>query len=306
MPASDLAPDDPTDTDPHATDWLALDWTPWRPLDPAAERLSDTPMTPGLYRVRHPAFARLCYLGETGRSLRGRVRALARNAHAEETPLRDPHTAAPCLWAVRDRHDADSSRLEVSWVAPANAPDDQWRKGVEAGLIAVHRAATGTSPVANFGRMLEGYTQSGFSYHDDSERGGPLPDGAELDTHTADGVPPRDWSQWDDHPRRRRWLGLDWARVGTLSDPHDPPRGPGVYALWDRHDEDQHLAYIGQSSTLRRRLRDHLRDRPGDLRVAHAPLPTPRFDARHRRTEVETELIGAHVLQHGRPPHEQF
>lgn len=312
MPSSDLAPDNPTDTDPHATDWLGLDWTPWRPLDPAAERLGDTPTTAGLYCVRHPAFSQLCYIGETGRSLRGRIRALARNTHTEEMPLRDPHTAAPCLWAVRDRYDTDddvtnyASRLDVSWVAPDDVSDDQWRKGVEAALIAVHRASTGTSPVANFGRMLDGYTQSGYSSHDDPERGGPLPEGAEPDPHTESGVPPRDWSQWDDHPLYEQWLGIDWARFGALADPNDPPHGPGVYALWSRVDEKQWLTYVGQSSNVRRRLRDHLRDRGGSPRVAHAPLPTPRFDAQHRREEVETELIGAHVLQHGWPPRDQF
>lgn len=154
--------------------------------------------------------------------------------------------------------------------------------------------------------MLAGFTQSGYSYDDDPERRGLLSDGAEPDAHTDDGAPLRDWSRCEEHPLRQRWLGLDWARFGALSDPHDPPRGPGVYALWEQHDEDGWLTYVGQSSNVRRRLRDHLRDRAGILRVTHAPLPTPRFDARHRREEVETELIGAHVLQHGWPPRDQF
>lgn len=305
------APDDPTETDPHAPDWLSFEWTPWRPLDPAADRLGGLPTGAGLYRVRHPAFAELCYVGETGRSLRGRIRALARNAHADQMPLRDPHTAAPCLWAVRDRHDADdevtnyASRLDVSWVAPARGDDDRWRKGVEAALIAVHRASTGTSPVANFGRMIEGYTQSGYSYHDDPERGGRLDDGADPDPHTEPGVGPRDWSRWDVHPMDD-WLGLDWAEVGTLLDPHDPPRGPGVYAFWYYNDRNQLLTYVGQSSNVRRRLRDHRRDRPGSLRVTHAALSAPEFDAQHRRKEVETELIGAHILRHDQPPEDQF
>ena len=67
--------------------------------------------------------------------------------------------------------------------------------GCWAALIAVYRASTGTSPVANFVRMLKGDTQSGFGYHDDPERGGPRPEGAGPDSHTDDGVPPREWSQ---------------------------------------------------------------------------------------------------------------
>lgn len=302
------APDDPTDTDPHALDWLNFDWTPWRPLDPAAERLGDLPTGPGLYRVHHPAIDRLCYIGETGRSLRGRVRALARNVQQTEMPLRDPHTAAPCLWAVRDRYGAaadavaDGSRLKISWIAPDGSDDSQWRKGAEAALIAVHRASAGQSPVANFGRMLDGYTQSGYSYHDDPDRGGELADGAAPDPHTEPGVGPLDWSEWRGNPVDG-WLGLSWSPYAALSDPGDPPRGPGLYALWSR--DQRGLEYVGQSSNVRRRLRDHARER-GPMRVSHAALDSSTFDARHRREEVETELIGAHVLQHGMPPADQF
>jgi hypothetical protein len=307
-----LAVPAPTTTDTHATDWCGLNWTPWRPLDPAADRLGDLPTTPGCYRVRHPELDRLCYVGETGRSLRERVRALARNAHADAMPLRDPHTAAPCLWAIRDHHDvggsddADhgpyTSRLELSWVAPDDAADDRQRKGTEAALVAVHRASTGQSPVANFGRMLDGYTQSGYSYDDDPARGGRRPADAAPDPHTAPGADPLDWRVWD-ADLLDGWLGLDWPPARGLAALDDVPAAPGLYALWAR--DQRGLTYVGQSSDLSRRLRTHARDR-GPMRVAYVALPASTFDAQHRRAEVETELIGAHVLQYGAPPTDQF
>ncbi len=91
---------------------------------------------PGLYRVRHCDRDGLEYIGQTGRSTRGRVSALARNVYSEDMPFRDPHTASPCLWAVRDQH---GPAFEVSTVTPSLAKDDQDRKGLEEALIAIAR-----------------------------------------------------------------------------------------------------------------------------------------------------------------------
>jgi len=83
---------------------MDVDWSAWRPLDPSVDRQSKIETDPGFYRVRHRDRDGLEYIGQTGRSARGRVGALARNVFADEMPYRDPHTAAPCLWAVRDRY----------------------------------------------------------------------------------------------------------------------------------------------------------------------------------------------------------
>jgi hypothetical protein len=155
-------------TDYTGSDWLELDWTDWTQLGPENDQLSTLPSTAGLYRVRHPEKDGLEYIGETGRT-RGRVRALARECYRDVMPYRGPHTAAPCLWAVRD---ATGSGLEISIATPDQAENAQHWKGLEAALIAVHRRETGESPTANFGRIIDGYEQS--SYSKDSVRGGPL------------------------------------------------------------------------------------------------------------------------------------
>ena len=55
------------------TNQLRLEWTPWISLEPDAGELHSLPTTAGIYRVRHPTFGHLVYIGETGRSIRGRV-----------------------------------------------------------------------------------------------------------------------------------------------------------------------------------------------------------------------------------------
>jgi hypothetical protein len=58
------------------TEWLGFEWSPWVRLHPESDQLTELSTAPGLYRVRHEAYDGLIYIGESGRSVRGRVRAL--------------------------------------------------------------------------------------------------------------------------------------------------------------------------------------------------------------------------------------
>lgn len=58
-------------------DWLGLKWSNWLSLDPDEGELAEMPTDEGLYRIRNRSRNGLEYIGETGRSVRGRVRALA-------------------------------------------------------------------------------------------------------------------------------------------------------------------------------------------------------------------------------------
>jgi len=117
-------------------------------------------------------------------------------------PYRDPHTAAPCLWAVRD---TTGPGLVISIATPDWADNAQHRKGFEATLIAVHRRETGESPTANSGRIIPGYEQS--SYNKDEIRGGPL-DPDETKSNAEPGVGPLPWKQAD-AVTSFDWMGLD-------------------------------------------------------------------------------------------------
>ena len=84
--------------------WCGLEWSEWIALDaPLAEYQRCITRDPGFYRVRIVGRDALAYVGQTGRDLRQRTRALASHAgrSADEPPWNDPHTAAPGLWAWR-------------------------------------------------------------------------------------------------------------------------------------------------------------------------------------------------------------
>lgn len=130
-----------------------LVWTPWCPLrtspiDPVIPRL------PGLYRVRRVGHDDLDYIGQTGMRLGQRL-AMLRGLYADEMPYRDPHTAAPALWALRHATGCD---FEVS-VAPVDG-STQWRKGLETLAISLYRQEQGCSPTVEFGRVPVGYLAS--------------------------------------------------------------------------------------------------------------------------------------------------
>jgi hypothetical protein len=214
-------------------------------------------------------------------------------------PFRDPHTAAPCLWAIEDR---DGSGLELSWTAPAAANDDQHRKGTEAALIALYRRATGESPTANFGRIIPGYKQS--SYARDNERGGRL-EGGETESNAAPGVAPREWQSHQD-VLASDWMGYEWSATRRLADRLEVDSGIGaLYRIWYA-DATPPLAYIGESSAFRSRLYTHENAFGSHARFDFVPLDGLAIDAAHKRVEVETDLIGAHVIADGRAPRAQF
>lgn len=282
----------------EATDWLELDWSEWKPLH--ADSFSKIPKEPGLYRVRHHRESRsfLEYIGESN-DTRRRVQSLARGSYADEMPYRDPHTAAPSIWAIRDAVGPD---LEISAVTPSGAADDQQRKGIEAALIALHRRETQQSPTANFGRIIEGYEQSTYSYNEPAYKGGRLDEGV-TEANAADGVEPPSWEQWRD-PRAADWMGLDWSEPYRLENRLDanPPQN-GLYRLW-YDDAGGTLAYIGESSAIPSRLYSHESTFGGHARFSYVEMPE--LDAAHKRVELETDLIGAYYLGENESPTAQF
>lgn len=280
-----------------SNDWLGIEWGNWVNLNPSAGHLSELPTDEGIYRVRHLDRNGLTYIGETGRNIRRRVQALARGTYNSEMPYRDPHTAAPCLWAIRDR---DGPAFEVSVTVPDLATDKQHRKGMEDALIALYRQALGESPTANFGRIIPGYRQS--SYRSDGLTGGPLPEG-QTEQNASSGVEPLPWTDAD-KPTSADWMGVDWTVPRPLTDADSSiPETDGIYRIWHRS-ESPPLEYVGQSSNLRSRLYRHRRNRDESLLFSYATLP--KHNALHKREEVETDLLGAHWLACREPPKDQY
>lgn len=278
----------------YGDQWGDVEWSPWLDLD--ADTLTTAPNRAGLYRVRHQHRDGLCYIGESG-DVQRRIRTLARRVHDTEMPYRDPHTAAPCLWAIRDDEGAG---FELSYTAPESASDDQQRKGLEAALIASYRLAAGESPPANFGRMIDGYKQS--SYRSGGIRGGPLDDG-ETEANTEPGCPPEPWKNYET-VTDPRWMDNDWSGPYRLADRLDAdPPDVGLYRIW-YEGEVPPLAYIGETSNFSRRLREHEDTYGGDALFSFVSRPD--LDASHKREEAECDLIGSHYIIHKCVPQAQF
>lgn len=280
----------------EAQNWLGLDWSRWGSLGPADDFISQLSTDEGLYRVRHPDIDELVYIGETGRSIRGRVRSLAGGIFDGEMPYRDPHTASPCLWAIVDRYGA---KLEVSVATPPEAQDKQQRKAMEDALIALQRREQGRSTTANFARIIPGYKQS--SYRKDGLVGGPL-QVDETEPHTDPGMDPLPW-ETPTELTSDTWMGLDWTAPAPLSDAYGLSDAAGVYRIWNL-DNAPPLEYVGETANLKSRLYTHRRNRSGELRFSYVRFP--KLDAKHKREEVESDLLGAHWLACQSSPRDQY
>lgn len=155
-----------------------LGWSDRITLDERSS-LGQLPATAGLYRVRAVDDALLAYVGQTGRSLRERVSGV-RRAFGREMPYRDPHTAAPALWAWL--HSVPGAL--IASVCPIDG-DTPRRKALEAIVIAEHRQQHGVSPRWNFGRMPAGFSISSARFRTRAHRRGSSLPPADTASHRS-------------------------------------------------------------------------------------------------------------------------
>jgi hypothetical protein len=280
----------------YDSDWLGFDWSPWLSLHPDGEELDVLSTDPSLYRLRHETYEGLIYIGETGRSLRGRLRALVRGVFDDEMPFSDPHTASPSLWAIVDRH---GPGFEVSGTTPPEAEDKQQRKAIEDALIALHRRESNTNLIGNFGRMPPGYNKS--KQRSSGIRGGRSDD----DSHRSfrEGVDPLPWTN-PTGVTESDWMGLAWSPPEPLSESRGSiPDDSGLYRIWDPDDAPP-LEYIGETVTLSNRLNRHRRNRDENLHFSY--VVRPELDEKFKLSQVESELLGAHWLACKTAPRDQY
>lgn len=292
-------------------------WSGWQPLE-GCWRGARVPRLPGLYRIRCTAHDRandtLSYIGQTGdgrMTLMHRL-GMLRGVYGDEMPYRDPHTAAPALWAMRhkDRCDFEVSTSVIEDSTP-------WRKGVEAIAIALYRQQHGRSPAANFGRMPTGYRMSSSNNARLVASGKRLRGGTavELDASHAPSLVPSGTLAGD--VAADVWCGLRWSQwralTSALNHFRSHARVAGVYRL--RRSGFAQLLYIGQGWVLAR-LASHCR-KTLDARSlqGHVFGTASQLECSwvlndswlaHQRLEVENDLIAAHVLRTGLVPPAQF
>lgn len=258
-------------------------WTPWRSLSAPRRAL---PSGGGLYRVRAQGVPGLVYVGQTGRDLRQRVGALARNVYRDEDdpPWNDPHTAAPALWAFRWE---DGMAFEVS-VAELGVEKAE-RQCVEDFLIYGHRVQLGRTTLANLGRMHPWWTRptNRFQGRPPTRRAAPV------------AYPSLPVAVGDADPAAPSWLGLAWTPFEAWSS-LAPLDEPGVYRI----KQGDEVVYLGESTQLASRLRTH----------SNAPQFAGCCASFHRMPDVmdhhlrerEVDLIGAYYAVKRRVPLHQY
>ena len=275
-----------------------LRWDPWQDLDAAEARRSVT-LGSGLYRVRVRGAHNLAYVGQTS-SLRSRIGSLT-VVYGSEIPYNDPHTAAPCLWVMRTEQ---SAAFEFSTcLLDGDAPT---RKAWECLVVSQHREQFGHSPIANFGRMPNGWVKSSGNNAALKSRGG-VRRGYRDDAAQR----PLDHACVLDRVNpvvSDRWAGLDWSPWGALG---SAPNLTGVYRI-RQHAQDR-LVYIGQGRILAR-LRSHQAKALVDGHrqsagfAGHVEASWVGLDsvAGPQLLEVECDLIASHFIREGAAPSVQF
>jgi hypothetical protein len=292
---------------PPAMPLIDDEWSSWVPLGkgPVA---SDVPAAAGLYRIRTDHDDVLDYVGQTGigtMNLRKRL-AMLSGIWGGEMPYRDPHTAAPALWAwIRSgRRDVEASVYRIEG-------DVQLRKAFECLAIARHRWRFEVSPRWNFGRMPADFSMSSGNNArlvaaGRRFRGAPCT--SSEPGHVA-GVGPV--SRPGDDPVGDDWGGLDWCRWTPMAQAAASAKGSGIYRV--RDGSSGSLIYVGEG-VVASRLRTHLaKARQPEHRQARW-FAMPGVDCSwvqtqwlaHQRQEIENDLIANHVDLFGVPPAAQF
>jgi hypothetical protein len=293
----------------ETTDPAKLCWLPYHSLE-GAGRNKSFPVEPGLYRIRRIGRTDLDYIGQTGMGLRQRL-GMLNGVYGEVMPYRAPHTVGPALWAMRDKTGSEYE-ASVCLLPDASTPK---RKGWECAAIALYRQENGHSPTYNFGRMPEGYRMSS----DNSARlvasgkrfRGGRTDQVENSHHH--GIAPS--ASISGPSACAHWLGLDWSEWKGAVDieAFAHPGDIGLYRI--RLCGASALSYVGEGR-IKDRIKAHLKKgtdpehpqynffRDGkSLECSFLNRPDL---LRHQRLEVETDLIGIHVLEHQDVPLAQF
>ncbi|WP_336000197.1 helix-turn-helix domain-containing protein [Halorientalis halophila] len=276
-----------------------INWSDWTPLFPTKE-LDVIPQEPGIYLVSHESLSGIQYVGHSRTDLRDRIRRMGYAIDSEEMPYRDPHTAAPCLWAIAQEYDMD---YQVCWASIGRIGGDETPAsltstrtigelatvnelvGLKAAYIAGYRFVSRQSPTANFGYMLPGYEQSGPS--SSGKRGGKIEQddvepGVREETIAT-------WDAWDDLTSDS-WMGFDWETydLGDFEDPY--PEAEGVFRIWQKGTDT--LAQVGVTTDIRNQVLDAEMHENGTM---------VSFDQRDigdvaDRQAIATDLVGAHYL----------
>ncbi|MCF1437263.1 MAG: GIY-YIG nuclease family protein [Shewanella sp.] len=270
--------------------WRGLRWSAWISLEGDNEVYKQLANTGGLYRIRAVGHDSLIYIGQTGRNLRERLRALRKGVVADEMPFNDPHTAAPNLWVWQRE-----GRLQYECSVATVELDTPNRQALEDMLLWAHRIETGKSTLCNYGRFHPHWMKSldrrkgirGYRLEwPGNPSGGYCTQPLQLHGRELD----------DD------WMGLVWSSNVPLTKANLKivPCIAGVYRIFAQ--DKRELLYIGESKDIRQRLTTHVKSVWPTSVLAFSWSTMDGMDSSHHRHEIEVDLIGAFYSVHKRPP----
>ena len=248
--------------------------------------IASAPASSGIYRIRRAGLAkRLTYIGQTSRTLRERLLALANGTHAEQCPFNDPHTAAPHLWLMTQ---LDGAQLEFSCTSVVG--DRPTLRGTEDMLLWRHRVENRCSTEANYGRFYPGWSRPTNRW---VKRGGVKIRGRNAKLLADDQeLPDFDVTQpalQGDGPV----LAAPWWQRMVLSGVDSLPNAPAIYCIYDGASSEPEPAYVGETSRLQARVTSHV--------TARWPTPHPWLAYRifpsapkHVLHELESDVLGWH------------
>lgn len=275
--------------DSNSDNWGELSWSSWIDLNAPLHTFQNyITKNPGFYRIKSPQRKELVYVGQTGRDLRERTRALARGVYSniENPPWNDPHTAAPLLWAYRHENKLD---YKLS-VASANF-DTQDRQCYEDYLLYLHRIQYGYSTLINHGRLHPNWTRP-------TNKGKGIPAKRTGKALNYESISP---AIGDNDFTGHKWLDLEWSKFEPIGNIIKKlPSTTGVYRI----KLDEKIIYIGESKDLKQRIKDHSRKQHfKDSLVSVHVMP----DAYpYQLKEREADLIGAYYLSTRTSPEYQY
>jgi hypothetical protein len=287
---------------PESSEWLGLDWSPWLNLNDRQTLLSALPRESGLYRVHHTGWPGILYIGESGSEggLRDRVgHGLAVGIGDHEPPQAGNHNATEALWHIDETF---QGRLEVSAATPPSAANKQYRRALEATLIAVARREMDRTPDVLLNRDPIGDTD-----------GGTLAEGrADLPVKNNSFTVP-DWRSWR-MVANADWMGYKWTDPRQLSE-----RGQltdldtCLVRVWKPNpresSSEQLLTLVGTSEAPISRLFNLQKDYDSEMLFSVTEpigFSANGLDRSRELEEARYDLVGAHYLATGHPPRDQF
>ncbi|AIW13331.1 hypothetical protein VITU102760_15040 [Vibrio tubiashii] len=271
-------------------------WSDWLPLNGGLNVYHKIPVKhAGVYRIRARKLEKLIYIGQTGRCLRQRLRALSKGVYSDTMPWNDPHTAAPNLWVWMQEEHFD---YEFSFIL--TSLDTQQRQGLEDYFLWRHRCETGSSTLCNYGRFHRLWMKP--SNRKQAMAGGKLSDGKLNPSGLSSSSPlkPSGGSSDDN------WMGLLWSQIKPLDNQCIGlvPQHPIIYRIQDTNTLE--VIYIGETKKGRDRLKSHARKEWGRRSVCFSYVDAINLTESFLRHEIEVDLIGAFFEEHGRVPEFQY